>query len=167
MKKLVTITFLLISVFVFAQKADSLLVVFPAKYNLELKGKQQNQLQEFSEYLPKNETFENYSIIATKLVIRNGKSIPLELFRDKVVEDTKKDTKNFKYTELKSTENALIFKCESDYYIKGRDKESQIYFLTKGKNDFFINIVALKQSSLPKEFVDEWYKVYNESKFVE
>ena len=110
MRKLVTITFLLISVLVFSQKSDSLLVVFPAKYNLELKGKQQNQLQEFSEYIPKNETFENYSIIATQLIIRNGKSLPLELFRDKVVEDTKKDTKNFKYTELKSAENAIIFK---------------------------------------------------------
>lgn len=151
----------------FSQASDSITIKFPAKYNLELKNNQKNDSQILKEWIPKKETFENYSIIATQLVIKNGVDIPFDLFKDKMIDDMKNKTINFKYTELQRADNSLIFKCEADSYKDNNEKESQIYFLTKGKKNFIINIVALKQSSLSKEFTDEWLKVFNDSRSVE
>lgn len=167
MKRIIVLNLLLISIFTFSQKKDSLIINFPAKYELELKQNQQNSTQIYREWIPKNETFENYTIIATQIVIKSGREVPFDLFKDKMVEGMKSQTENFKYTELKRSDATLIFKCESDKYIENGEKESQIYHLVKGKNDFFVNIIALKKNALPKDFVDEWLNVFNESKFAE
>lgn len=155
----------------FSQKRDSLVINFPQKYNLVLKNNQQDSRKILREWIPNGQTWENYDIIATMLVLKNGKSVSVNKFKDLIVKGLKEKTKGFKYTELDRNEDSengyLIFKCESDSYKDSKEKESQIYFLTIGKNDLFSNIIALKTDKFSDEFVEEWRKIFKESKFVE
>lgn len=171
MKNLLFILFL-IPFLGFSQKKDSLYVPFPEKYHLALKNNQQDDKQIFREWIPENQTWENYSIIVTSFVLKNGKNLPLDLYKNLTIKGLKEKTKGFKYTEIEryGDENNggyLIFKSEAESYKDSNDKESQIYYLTKGKNDFFVYIVALKTNYLPEDFVKEWTNVYKKSKFIE
>lgn len=155
----------------FSQKKDSLFINFPEKYHLVLKNNQENSVQVLREWIPNGQNWEDYDIIATTIVLKNGKNISLYKYRDLLVKDLKERTKGFKYTlldENKDENNGyLIFKCEADSYKGTKDKESQIYYLVKGKNDLFGNIIALRTDKLPEEFVEEWRTIFKESKFVE
>ncbi len=162
---------LFISFLGFSQKRDSLVLKLPEKYHLTLKNNQENAQQIFREWIPENQNWENYDIIFSQSIIKDGEFVSIDYYRDYMVKLLQQSTIGFKYTELEregdEMKGHLIFKCESDAIKNSDGKESQIYFLTKGKHFFFVNIVALKTSSLPKEFVDEWFKIYKQSNFVE
>lgn len=157
-------------VLAFSQKRDSLIITFPQKYNLVLKGDQQDSKQILREWIPQGQTWDNYTIIATMSIIKDA-SVSIEQFKNLLVRGLQEKTKGFKYTELDRNEDSengyLIFKCESDSYKNSNDKESQLYFMTKGKSDLFTNVVALKTDRLSDKFVEEWRTVFKESKFVE
>lgn len=161
----------LLPVLAFSQRKDSLIISFPQKYNLVLKNDQQDSRQILREWIPDGQNWENYDIIATMSVVKNASSVSIDQFKNLIVKGLKEKTKGLKYTELDKNEDPengyMIFTCESDSYKNSNVKESQIYFLIKGKNDLFANIIALKTDRLPKEFVEEWRKIFKESKFVE
>jgi hypothetical protein len=170
MKKLI-LFLLLIPILGFSQKRDSLVIKFPEKYHLTLKNNRENAQQIFREWIPENQTWENYDIIFTQSIIKEGEFVSLAYYKELLVNRLQQKTEGFKYTELekKGDEMAghLIFKCESDAILGSDAKESQIYFLTKGKHFFFVNIIALKTSSLPKDFVEEWFNIFKQSNFLE
>lgn len=169
--KIISLFLLFVSILGFSQKRDSLVLKFPEKYHLSLKNNQENAVQIFREWIPENQTWENYDIIFTQSIIKEGEFVSIDYYKDNMVKLLQQSTVGFKYTELdrKGDEmnGYLIFKSESESIKNSDGKESQIYFLTKGKHYFFVNIVALKTSSLPKEFVEEWLNIYKQSNFVE
>lgn len=171
MKNYILFILFFLPVLAFSQKRDSLVINFPQKYKLVLKNDQQDSRQILREWIPNGQNWENYDIIATMSVVKNANSVSIDQFKNLIVKGLKEKTKGFKYTELDKNDNAkdgyLIFKCESDSYKNSNDKESQIYFLIKGKSDLFANIIALKTDKFSDEFVEEWRKIFKESKFVE
>lgn len=170
MKNLIVLG-LFISVLGFSQERDSLVINFPEKYHLSLKNNQENSKQIFREWIPANQSWENYDIIFTQSILKDGEFVSINYYKDLLVKMLQEKTSGFKYTEISRTgdemKGSLIFTCEADFFLGSNIKESQIYFLTKGKHFFFVNIVALKDSFLPKEFVKEWLDIYHKSHFVE
>lgn len=162
---------ILISILGFSQKKDSLVLKFPEKYHLVLKNNQENEKQIFREWIPEGQNWDNYDIIFTQSIIKDGDFVSINYYKDLLVNMLQQKTSGFKYTELERKGDEmtghLIFKCESDAILGSDAKESQIYFLTKGKHSFFVNIVALKTSALPKDFVGEWFSIFKQSNFVE
>ena len=170
MKKLI-LFLLLIPILGFSQKRDSLVIKFPEKYHLLLKNNQENNQQLFREWIPEGQNWDNYDVIFTQSIIKEGEFVSINYYKELLVKMLQQKTAGFKYKELdkKGDDMAgrLIFKCESEFILGSDAKESQIYFLTKGKYSFFVNIIALKTSSLPKDFVEEWLTVFKQSNFLE
>lgn len=55
---------------------------------------------------------------------------------------------------------------EADSYKDSKTTESQVYYYTKGDNDVFTCIAAIKEKNLPKKFVEEWSKVFLQSQII-
>ncbi|WP_292008367.1 hypothetical protein [Chryseobacterium sp.] len=170
MKKLIVLfTLSLFSAF-YAQKKDSLQFNLPSKYNFQLAEKQENDQMIMMEYIPKGQNWDNYDIIVTKLTIKNGARVPLQAFFDNQSKLVESKTENLRVKELsRNKENEreyILFTMEADAYKGSNTTESQVYYLTKGEQDVFICISAIKEKNLPGKFIDEWSKVFLQSQII-
>ncbi|WEK70846.1 MAG: hypothetical protein P0Y62_04655 [Candidatus Chryseobacterium colombiense] len=170
MKKFLLFLSISFSLSVYAQKRDSLQFSLPEKYNLHLEEKQENDQMIMMEYIPKGQNWDNYDIIVTKLVTKNVASVPLQTFFDNIKKSTQAKTKNLKIKELarnkKDEREYILFTMEADSYKDSKTTESQIYYFTKGNNDVFMCIAAIKEKKLPEKFVEEWSKVFLQSQII-
>ena len=96
MKKLI-LFLLLIPILGFSQKRDSLVIKFPEKYHLTLKNNRENAQQIFREWIPENQTWENYDIIFTQSIIKEGEFVSLEYYKELLVNRLQQKTEGFKY----------------------------------------------------------------------
>lgn len=170
MKKFLLFLSLSFSLSMYAQKRDSLQFSLPEKYNLHLEEKQENDEMIMMEYIPKGQNWDNYNIIVTKLVSKNMASVPLQTFFDNIKKGTQAKTKNLRIKELarnkKDEREYILFTMEADSYKDSKTTESQVYYYTKGDNDVFTCIAAIKEKNLPKKFVEEWSKVFLQSQII-
>lgn len=154
----------------YAQKRDSLQFSLPEKYNLHLEEKQENEKMILMEYIPKGQNWDNYSIIVTKLVSKNMAQVPLQTFFDNNKKLIRSKAKKTKVKELSRNTNGgreyILFTVEADSYEDSATTESQVYYFTKGINDVFMCIAAIKEKKLPQSFVDEWSKVFLQSQII-
>ncbi|WP_312075837.1 hypothetical protein [Chryseobacterium sp.] len=169
-KKISFLFFLSLFFWSFAQKTDSLQIDFPAKYKLKLASSQQNMQIKMLEYIPENENWENYSIIVTKLIMKNTANIPLETVYQSHIKVAQEKTENLDIKEIsrnKSGENEFIlFTAESDGYKDSDIPESQVYYFVKGSKDIIMCIAAIKAKKLPSEFIDEWSNIFLKSRII-
>ncbi|MDR6157508.1 hypothetical protein QF023_001024 [Chryseobacterium sp. SLBN-27] len=170
MKKLSILLMLSFSAIFHSQKKDSLQFPLPEKYNLHLEEKQENDKMVMMEYIPKGQNWDNYDIIVTKIVSKNMAQIPLQTFFENNKKLLKSKTKNLRIKELSRNKRGereyILFTAEADSYIDSKTTESQIQYFTKGENDVFMCIAAIKEKNLPKEFVEEWSKVFLQSQII-
>jgi len=170
MKKLLITVALSVSAIFYSQKKDSLQFSLPEKYNLHLEEKQENDQMIMMEYIPKGQNWDNYDIIVTKIVSKNLAKIPLQTFFDNNKKLLQSKTKNLRIKELSRNKNGereyILFTAEADSYVDSQTTESQIQYYTKGENDVFICIAAIKEKNLPKELVEEWSKVFLQSQII-
>lgn len=170
MKRLLIIATLSISAIFYSQKKDSLQFSLPEKYNLHLEEKQENDQMVMMEYIPKGQNWDNYDIIVTKIISKNLAKIPLQTFFDNSKKLLQSKTKNLRIKELsrnkKGEREYILFTAEADSYKDSETTESQIQYFTKGENDVFMCMAALKEKNLPKDFVEEWSKVFLQSQII-
>ncbi|NML57162.1 hypothetical protein [Chryseobacterium cheonjiense] len=170
MKKLLITVALSVSAIFYSQKKDSLQFSLPEKYNLHLEEKQENDQMIMMEYIPKGQNWDNYDIIVTKIVSKNLAKIPLQTFFDNNKKLLQSKTKNLRIKELSRNKNGereyILFTAEADSYVDSQTTESQIQYYTKGENDVFMCIAAIKEKNLPKELVEEWSKVFLQSQII-
>ena len=76
---------LFISFLGFSQKRDSLVLKLPEKYHLTLKNNQENAQQIFREWIPENQNWENYDIIFTQSIIKDGEFVSCLLYTSRCV----------------------------------------------------------------------------------
>lgn len=154
----------------YSQKRDSLQFSLPEKYNLHLEEKQENDQMIMMEYIPKGQNWDNYDIIITKLVSKNLAKIPLQTFFDNNKKLLQSKTKNLRIKELsrnkKGEREYILFTAEADSYTNSTTTESQIQYFVKGDNDVFMCLAAIKEKNLPKDFVEEWSKVFLQSQII-
>lgn len=170
-KSKLSLLLVLVYSFLSAQKRDSIHIPFPEKYHLTLKYHQENETIDFKEWIPKTETFENYNIIATLVTTKGKHNLPIQSYKDILYKTFQERATGVKFTDLAKNKEGereyLIFKSEVEAYKEKPDfQEAQIYFLTKGDNDFLVGIIALKKKKLPETFINEWVKVFQNSKLI-
>ena len=153
-----------------AQKTDSLQIDFPAKYKLKLSNSKENIEMKVLEYIPENENWENYSIIVTKLTMKNMASVPLQTLFEYHRKMAEEKVEHLTITEIsKNSENGREFKLftmEADAYRDHSVTESQVYYFVKGDKDIIMCIAAIRQKKLPAEFVGEWSNIFLKSQFI-
>jgi hypothetical protein len=159
-----------VSSLLYAQKRDSLQFSLPEKYHLHLEEKQEDDRMVMMEYIPEGQNWDNYEIIVTKLVSKNLAQVPLQTFFDNTKKLLQSKTKNLKIKELsrnkKGEREYILFTAEADAYRDSKDTESQIQYYVKGENDVFMCMAALKKKNLPADFVEEWSKVFLQSRII-
>lgn len=153
-----------------AQKTDSLQIDFPAKYRLKLSNSKENMQMKVLEYIPENENWENYSIIITKLTMKNTAALPLQTLFEYNKKMAEEKFNNLTITEI-STNKAgekefKLFTMEADVYKDSSGTESQVYYFVKGDRDIILCIAAVKQKKLPAGFVNEWSNIFLKSQFI-
>lgn len=153
-----------------AQKTDSLQIDFPAKYKLKLANSKENMQMKVLEYIPENENWENYSVIITKLTMKNTASLPLQTLFDYHKKMAEEKVNNLTIKEISSNKDGEIefklFTMEADAYKDSSGTESQVYYFVKGDQDIILCIAAVKQKKLPAAFIDEWSKIFLKSQFI-
>ncbi|KQT18209.1 hypothetical protein ASG31_05630 [Chryseobacterium sp. Leaf404] len=153
-----------------AQKTDSLQIDFPAEYKLKLANSKENMQMKVLEYIPENENWENYSIIVTKLTMKNTASLPVATLFEYHRKQAEEKVHHLTVTELSENKQTgkeyKLFTMEADAYKESKDAESQVYYFVKGDKDIILCIAAVKQKKLPAEFVDEWSEIFLKSKFI-
>lgn len=169
-KKFLLLVAFSVSAVFYAQKRDSLQFSLPEKYNLHLEDKQQDDRMVMMEYIPKGQNWDNYDIIVTKLISKNLAQIPLQTFFDNSKKLLQSKTRNLRIKELarskKGEREYILFTAEADSYKDSKDTESQIQYFTKGENDVFMCMAAIKDKNLPKDFVEEWSKIFLQSQII-
>jgi hypothetical protein len=66
----------------------------------------------------------------------------------------------------KKGERDTFFLLLKDSYTNSTTTESQIQYFVKGDNDVFMCLAAIKEKNLPKDFVEEWSKVFLQSQII-
>lgn len=169
-KKLSLLFFFSIFFWSSAQKADSLQIDFPDKYKLKLANSKENMQMKVLEYIPENENWENYSIIITKLTMKNTASLPMQTLFDYHKKMAEEKVVNLKVTEISRNKEGekeyKLFTMEADAYKDAAGTESQVYYFIKGNQDIILCIAAIKQKKLPAEFIEEWSNVFLKSRII-
>lgn len=170
MKKLLILFSFSFCSIIYSQKRDSVQIVLPPKYNLHLAEKQENDKMIMMEYIPKGQNWDNYDIIVTKITVKNAAKIPLQSFFESQKKIAEGKTENLRIKELsRNKENEreyILFTMEADSYKDSKTTESQVHYITKGEQDVLMFISAIKEKSLPDEFVKEWAKVFEQSQII-
>lgn len=153
-----------------AQKTDSLQIDFPTKYRLKLSNSKKNVEMKVLEYIPENENWENYSIIVTKLTMKNMAAVPMETLFEYHKKMAEEKVSNLTINEISKNKEGekefKLFTMEADAYKDNSGTESQVYYFVKGDKDIIMCIAALRKNKLPAEFVDEWSKIFLKSQFI-
>lgn len=169
-KKLSFLIFFSALSFCRAQKTDSLQIELPAKYKLKLADSKQNTQMKMLEYIPEHENWENYSIIVTKLIMKNAVNVPLETVYEGHKKMTLDKAKGVTINEISRNKPGereyVLFTVETEEFPDSETTESQVYYFVKGDKDIIMAISAIKAKKLPQEFIDEWSNIFLKSRII-
>lgn len=158
--------FLLISISLWSQ-TDTLKIAWPEDWKLATNQKTRTQIM--MEYIPKKENINHWSIIGTTNIYFGKAGVPIEAPMNITFAGAQQSTMNPVLTLLdKNTEGDhpwILFKIEAESFKNDPHPESQLYYVVEGDNDLFSNFVAVKKSTLSKEFTDQWTEIFKTSHF--
>jgi hypothetical protein len=169
--KILQILILLISINLFSQnKIENLKVNWPEEYEWEIGSNQENEQMHFIELVPKKQSIDNWKILGTMISIKGVKDIPMDVYINLTVEQSKQTAPKAELTVLEKNETDknhwAIFKIESPRFINDKNPESQLYYIIQGESSFYCNFVAIKKKKISDEFANEWTKVFKASELV-
>ena len=152
---------------------ESLMIDWPDSEGWKVANQQDNAEQNMTELLRNKETFENWTEIGTMQVLKGmgslkTKNLPITFFMNQMHEEAKKNcSPAAKLTMIEKEETAkypwIIFKIECS---SSKGTESQVYYITQGTNDLFINFRAVKQKTVPSDLQDKWVTFFKTSKII-
>jgi hypothetical protein len=168
MKKMIVFLFaIVVSLSSFGQ-SESLKIPWPAGWKQAFESK--TQVQDIAEFTPGNETLEKWTILGTMMNLRGMNNIPIDMTMNMMFSDVKKNASNPTMTLVeKKTDGKnpwIIFKIEGSGTKKTNEPLSTLYYIISGQSGFFNNSVAIKESSLSKDFVDKWAGIFKASEII-
>lgn len=122
-----------------------------------------------TEYLPKKESIDSWTILGTTMIYKGKAGVPIEAPMNIMFNGAKKNAINPTLTVIDKKVDGdnpwILFKIEAEGFTNDKTPESQLYYIIEGENDLYSNFVAIKKSSLPAEFVDQWTAIFKASQF--
>jgi hypothetical protein len=163
---LFALVFLVLSIPAWSQ-SDNLKIPWPTDWKIATNQKTRTQVM--MEYIPKTEDIDHWSTIGTTNIFIGKAGVPIETTMNITFSGAQKTAINPVLTLIdKNAEGDhpwILFKIEAKGFKSDPHPESQLYYVVEGENDLFSNFVALKKSSLPKDFVDNWTAIFKSSQF--
>jgi hypothetical protein len=145
----------------------SLKIPWPTDWKIATNQKTRTQVM--MEYIPRTEDIDHWSTIGTTNIFIGKAGVPIEATMNITFSGAQKTAINPVLTLIdKNAEGDhpwILFKIEAEGFKSDPHPESQLYYVVEGENDLFSNFVALKKSSLPKDFVDNWTAIFKSSQF--
>jgi len=171
MKRIILLPIItLFTALAFAQSRESLKIVWPEEYKWKIGSNQENDQQHMVEMIPGNETISKWTIIATTVLIKGVKNVPMDVAMNLMFDQAKQNAINPTLTQIERNDTAknawIIFKIETPEFKDDKTPESQLYYIIQGNASLYSNFVAIKEKSLPKDFVDKWTKIFKSSQLI-
>ena len=145
-------------------------LVIPWPETWKISSQQKNHTMTLVELIPNNEKIDKWSIIGTTTIFTGEQDAPIESTMNITFDQAKKNAINPILTLIDKKEDGknpwILFKIEAGGFKNDNTPESQLYYVIEGENALYSNFVAIKESTLSKEFVDHWKGLFKSSKFV-
>lgn len=166
MKKIIAIFLLTItSLFVFSQ--EQIKFDLPEKYNWKVLSDQSLTDLSVIEYIPEKDSADNWEILLQITSLQENK-VPSDTIMNYIFLEIEKNAPKAKLTFIdREKEEWLLFKIESPEFIENPTAESQLWYITYGKNSTFVCFIALKEKKLKKKFVKEWSQIFKSGNIIE
>ena len=149
---------------------ENLKIIWPEEYKWKVGSDQENQTQHMIELIPGNETINKWTIIGTMMSFKRLKNIPMDVAMNTMFDQAKENAIKPTLTLIERDDTAknawIIFKIEAQRFKNDKYPESQLYYIVQGQSSLYSNFVAIKEKTLPKDFVEKWTKVFKSSEFV-
>jgi hypothetical protein len=149
-------------------QTERLIIPWPESWKIG--SQEKNHSMSMVELIPTNENIDHWTIIGTTTIFTGKQGVPIEAMMNITFNEAKKTASNPMLTLIDKKEDGknpwILFKIEAASYKNNVNPESQLFYITEGDEAVYSNFVAIKESTLSKEFVDHWKGIFKSSKFV-
>jgi len=149
-------------------QTERLIIPWPETWKIG--SQEKNHTMSMVELIPNNEKIDQWTIIGTTTVFTGKQDAPIDATMNLTFNEAKKAAVNPTLTFIDKKEDSknpwILFKIESASYKNNNNPESQLFYIVEGDEALYSNFVAIKESTLSKEFVDHWKGLFKSSKFV-
>ncbi len=151
-------------------KTETLKITWPEEYKWKIGSTQEDDKQRMVEFIPGNETIDNWTIIGTLLSIKGVTGVPMDVAMNLMFEQARQTAIKPGLTLIERNDTAkhpwIIFKIETSKFKNDPNPESQLYYIIQGEMSLYSNFVAIKEKTLSKEFVARWSTIFKSSELV-
>jgi hypothetical protein len=108
MKHLFTYAICFLCFHSFAQKKETLKIVWPEEYKWKIGSNQENETVHMMELIPGNETVEKWTIIGTMMSYKGAQAFPVDKAMNLMFDQTKQSAPDAKLTMVEKDEVASV-----------------------------------------------------------
>jgi hypothetical protein len=149
---------------------ESLMLDWPEHENWKMGSNQENAEMAMIELIHSNETFENWTELATMTSYKGVKNVPVDKAMAMMYDQAKINAPKARLTFLEKDESAefpwIIFTIESPEFKNDKRPESQLWYVVQGKTALYSNFRAVKKATIPKDLKDKWLAFFKTGKIV-
>jgi len=149
------------------EKVEQLQIEWPREYEWQIVSQQDDSAQMSTIIIPGYENTNNATIMGTMRVM---KAVRLSNTNEMLAHYRSHLDSGSVLTVLdkleKGSHHWVLFKVETPVTSKYPIAESDLYIVIQGDYGLYENYVAIKESSLSKDFIRKWAKVLKSGKFI-
>jgi hypothetical protein len=151
-------------------RRENLKIVWCEEYKWKIASNQENEATHFLEIIPGKDKIQSWTMLGTMMSLKNTKIAKTEQVVDMYRKSSLKESPKAKLTVIESDDTAkniwVLFKIETPSFPNDTNPESQLYYAIQGEATLYVNFIAIKEKTLPNEFLAKWAKVFKESELV-
>ena len=152
------------------EKKEIIKIPWPPEYKWKIGSDQEDQNIRIIELIPENESIEKWTIIATVVLVKGARNVPIESAMNLTFDQAKANAPKAKLTLFEKDEKSvhpwILFKIESPNFKDDKNPESQLYYIIQGDENLYSNLVAMKEKTLSQEFVEKWSGIFKASQLI-
>ena len=151
-------------------QGESFMLNWPEEENWKIGNSQENTQMAMLELIHANETLENWTEMGTMMSYFGSKPIPMDQVMNILFEQSKLNAPKANLTFIEKDETAaypwIIFTIESPNFKNDKRPESQLWYITQGKQALYSNFRAIKEASIPDVLKEKWIKFFKTGQVV-
>ena len=151
-------------------KEENLKIVWCEEYKWKIASNQEDKTTHFLEIIPGKDKIEKWTMLGTMMSLKNTKIAKTEQVVEMYRQSSLKESPKAKLTILESNDTTkniwVLFKIETPSFPNDPKPESQLYYAIQGEATLYVNFIALKERTIPNDFIIKWTKVFKASEIV-
>ena len=151
-------------------KGENLKIVWAQEYKWKIGSNQEDKTMQFLEIVPGKETIDKWTMLGTMMSLKNVKISKTDQVVQMYRESSLKESPKAKLTVIESNDTTkniwVLFKVETSSFPNDPKPESQLYYSIQGEATLYVNFIAIKEKTLPTDFINKWSKIFKDSELV-